>query len=315
MADARHAWRLQFGLGATGLSAALLAVAVAVTRIEFTVPSMGQLLDACRQWTVSDVSAQSLGLFALGSIGLAVIALTLRSFWRQARAGRRFARRLRGLPGLPGVRNGFVVDDDQPHAFCFGLLRPRGFVSRGAIAFLDRRELDAVIAHELHHARRRDPLRLFVARGLAEGLFFMPVLRRLVDRCAAVAELDADMAAVRATGGPQALASALLALESHPGPLSVGIAPERVDRLLGRRSGWELPALMMVGAIAASMTLLAFTVRLAESTSHASVALPALVAELCMLAMAAVPIALGASVLFAGCAKLQRDLGSARADG
>lgn len=309
MADARRTWRLQFGLGAAGLSAALLAVTVAVTRIEFAVPSVGQLLDACRRWTIADVDAQSVLLLALGSIGLAVMALTLRSFSAQARAGRRFARRLEGLPGLPGVANGFVVNDDQPHAFCFGLLRPRVFVSRGAIEFLDRQELDAVIAHELHHARRRDPLRLLVARGLAEGLFFMPVLRHLVDRCAAVAELDADGAAVRATGGPQALASALLALESHPGPLAVGIAPERVDRLLGHRSGWELPVLMVVGAIAASATLFTFTVRLAESTSHASVALPALVVELCMLAMAALPLALGATALLAGRAMQRRGLG------
>lgn len=291
------------------MCAALLAAAIAVTRVEFAVPSMGELLDACRQWAISDISTQSLLLLAVGSIGSAVMALTLRSFSRQVRAGRRFARRLQGLPGLPGVTIGFVVDDDEPQAFCFGLLRPRVFVSRGAIALLDRQELDAVIVHELHHARRRDPLRLLVARGLAEGLFFMPVLRRLVDRCAAVAELDADGAAVRATGGPQALASALLALESRPGPLVVGIAPERVDRLLGQRSGWELPVLMVVGAIAAAVTLFAISVRLAESTSHASVALPALVAEICMIAMAAVPSALGAMALLAGRAGMRRHLG------
>jgi len=43
----------------------------------------------------------------------------------------------------------------------------------------------------------------------------------------------------------------------------------------------------MLGAIAAGVTLLGFTVRLAESTGPTSVTLPALVVELCMLAMAA----------------------------
>ncbi len=287
----------------------LFGVIVAATRIEFAIPSWGHLHDACRRWTIADLNAQSVLLLTLGSLGLAVVTLTTRSSFRQARAGRRFARRLEGLPGLPGIRGGFVLDDARPHAFCFGLLRPRVFVSRGALESLDRKELAAVIAHELHHARRRDPLRLFVARGLADGLFFMPVLRRLGDRCAALAELDADSAAVRTTGGPQALASALLAFESHPGPMAVGIAPERVDHLLGHRSGWELPTLMLIGAIAAGVTLLAFTVRLAQSTSHASVALPTLVTELCMLAMTIVPLAIGAAGLLGSRAALRRCFG------
>lgn len=114
---------------------------------------------------------------------------------------------------------------------------------------LSHEELDAVIAHESHHARRRDPLRLLVARSVAADLFFLPVMRRLAERYAAMAELAADEAAVGATRGPRALASALLAFDAHPSPAVVGIAPERIDHLLGRDVRWDLPTLTLLAGI------------------------------------------------------------------
>jgi len=60
----------------------------------------------------------------------------------------------------------------------------------GAVAALDDGALSAVLAHERHHARRRDPLRLATGRVLARALFFLPELRDLVNRQQALAELD-----------------------------------------------------------------------------------------------------------------------------
>jgi beta-lactamase regulating signal transducer with metallopeptidase domain len=200
---------------------------------------------------------------------------------------------------VPGLPRAHVVDDDQPQAFCTGMLRPRIYVTQAALELLGDDERAAVLAHETHHARRRDPLRLLVARALAEGLFFLPVVRRLPERYAALAELAADQAAAAGRGGRRALASALLTFDEHPSP-AVGIAPERVEHLLGERPRWELPTLLLLGALATIAALVAVTVRLAEATAHATLGLPALAAQACALAMALAPIAIGAMALLGG---------------
>jgi hypothetical protein len=239
-------------------------------------------------------------VLVLGSVTLATVALGARAVVRQVRAGWRFERGLQVLGPLPGVARAYVVDQEEPRAFCIGLLRPRTYVSRAALELLGDDERAAVLAHESHHARRRDPLRLLVARALAEGLFFLPAVRRLPERYAALAELAADRAATAEAGGRRALASALLAFDEHPCPAAVGIAPERVEHLLGQRPRWELPTLLLLGALATIGALVAVTLRLADATAHATVGLPALAAQACALAMALAPIAIGAMAVLGG---------------
>jgi hypothetical protein len=123
------------------------------------------------------------------------------------------------------------------------------------------------------------PMRLLVARALADGLFFLPAVRRLPEHYVALAEMAADRAASARPGGRRALASALLAFDEHPSPATVGIAPERVAHLLGQRPRWELPALLLLSAVATIGALGAVTVRIAEATEHATVGLPALAAR------------------------------------
>jgi beta-lactamase regulating signal transducer with metallopeptidase domain len=219
---------------------------------------------------------------------------------RQLLAGRRFERGLVVLGPVPSLARAFVIEDDAPQAFCIGMLRPRIYVSRPALELLGDDELAAVLAHEAHHARRRDPLRLLTARALADALFFLPAVRRLPERYAAIAELAADEMATRARGGRAALASALLAFDEHPSAAAVGIAPERVEQLLGQRPSWELPTLLLLAAAATIGGLTAVTIRLADATEHATVGLPALAAHACMLAMAAGPIVVGAMALLGG---------------
>jgi hypothetical protein len=273
---------------------------VAVSRIDFRVPSLGELAAACQRYALPDLRPASLFVLVLGSIALATLALSVRAVVRQLRGGRRFERGLAVVGPLPGFARTYVVDDGEPQAFCTGMVRPRIYVSRAALELLGEAERAAVLAHEAHHARRRDPLRLLVARALAEGLFFLPAVRRLPERYAALAELAADRAATAQAGGRRALASALLAFDEHPSPAAVGIAPERVEHLLGQRPRWELPTLLLLGALATIGALMAVTLRLAEVTAHATVGLPSLAAQACMLAMALGPVILGAMALLGG---------------
>ncbi|MDQ6812031.1 MAG: M56 family metallopeptidase, partial [Actinomycetota bacterium] len=188
-------------------------------------------------------------------------------------------------------------DDHQPRAFCAGLLRPRIYLSRQAARSLSAEQLTAVIAHEQHHVRRRDPLRLLVARAAGDAFFFLPLLKRLAERYAELAELAADEAAVRIGGTPQPLASALLAFEAQPGSPLVGIAPERVDHLLGQPPRWHVPMALLLGTLVVLAAVLALGLHAAEAGAHGSLNLPLLSAQLCMVAMAVLPPALGAGAV------------------
>jgi hypothetical protein len=300
MASARSVYALQLAVALLGATATVAALLVAVSRIDFRVPSPGELAAACQRYALPDLRPASVLVLVLGSVALATVGLSVRAVVRQLRAGRRFERGLEVLGPVPGVPRAHVVDDVEPQAFCIGLLRPRVYISRAALELLGDDERAAVLAHEAHHVRRRDPLRLFVARALAEGLFFLPAVRRLPERYAALAELAADQAATAGHGGRRALASALLAFDAHPSPAAVGIAPERVEHLLGQRPRWELPTLLLLGALATIAALVAITLRLADATAHATVGLPALAAQACALAMALAPIAIGAMALLGG---------------
>lgn len=300
MASARRVWALQLAVALLGAAATVAALLVAVSRIDFSAPSLDELAAACQRYALPDVRPASVLVLVLGSVGLATVVLSARAVIRQLRASRRYERGLKVLAPVPGVARAQVVDHDEPQAFCIGLLRPRIYVSRAALELLGEDERAAVLAHEAHHARRRDPLRLLVARALADGLFFLPAVRRLPERYAALAELAADEAATAGRGGRRALAAALLAFDEHPSPAAVGIAPERVAHLLGQRPRWELPTLLLLGAAATIGALIAVTVRMAETTEHATVGLPALAAQACMLAMALGPVVIGATALLGG---------------
>lgn len=310
MASARRLYRLQIALGALGVGATVLALAVALSRVEFRLASLGAVGAACRQIGLADFSAPSLLVLLLGSLAVAVTALAARSCFMQLRSRRGFLAEV-GVVGTITVagHQARVVDEAQPLAFCTGLLRPRIYVSRGALALLEADQLEAVIAHEAHHARRRDPLRVFIARALGEALFFLPVLRRLSARYAALAELAADEAAVRHSGKREPLAAALLAFEDAPSAAVVGIAPERVDHLLGERPRWELPAALLAGAAVTLAGLFLAVARTAEATGRASVDMPVLLAQACMVAMAGLPLLAGAAVLLASKRALRRRRG------
>jgi hypothetical protein len=119
---------------------------------------------------------------------------------------------------------------------------------------LDETALNMVLAHDAHHARRRDPLPLAVGRVLARALFFVPGLDEPVRRQQGLAQLGADETAMNA--GPNnrsALARAMLTFsESSPAVGSVGIDPRLVDHLLGEPPSWRFPTLLCLAAAAAS---------------------------------------------------------------
>jgi hypothetical protein len=153
-------------------------------------------------------------------------------------------------------------------------------------------QLEAVLAHERHHRRRRDPLRVALGRVLADALFFVPVVGQLHKRYCAMAELAADDTAITtAPGGSQALASALLAFTGSAQPqAAVGIAPERVDQMMGRAPSWPLPAAVVAAGLVVSSLIASLAWQLTQLASvQASFSLPVVSAQPCVVMLALVP--------------------------
>jgi hypothetical protein len=160
------------------------------------------------------------------------------------------------------------------------------------MALLSPIELQAVLAHEHHHRRVRDPLRLAAGAVTSRAVFFLPVLQRLWARYAELAELRADSAAVAACAGERGpLAAALLTFDAR-GPAGVaGISPERVDGLLGLCPGWRLP-LPRVGAAMATVGVAGALIwqASATATAHMTFGLPFLTSSPCLLVTGTLPV-------------------------
>lgn len=250
MADPRRVFQLHLGLATLAAGVVGLTLLVALSRLCLK-PPVGGLAVACDDLLASaDVAGAAILL--LCALAVAVVG---RIAWTAAVVAARSRRAIRALPVTGRIGNALVLDSDRLEAFCAGYVRPRAYVSRGTVAALTPEELAAVIAHEQHHAARRDPLRSLAARALASGLFFVPSLRDSAERLKSARELDADDAAVSSTGDPQHLAAALLTFDSSRG----GVAPERVDHLLGERASERLPLTRLVVGTAALIVLVAIT--------------------------------------------------------
>jgi Zn-dependent protease with chaperone function len=257
--SARSLYRLAVAFTAAAVAALLAATALALTTVAFHGPSLSAVIEACRDALSPSFSWPAVAVVLLASLSVLALTLAVRSVVRQARDVRRYLERVEVVEPL-AVNDVVVllVADERPQAFCAGWIRPRVYVSTGALIALDDDELQAVLAHEVHHQRRRDPLRLLMARAVSDAFFFLPALRRLSQRYAALAELAADDAAVAAVGDRSVLASALLSFGERREPdVVVGIAPERVDHLFGDPARWELPTWLMLGALFTLTGLLA----------------------------------------------------------
>ena len=288
-------------LGIAGVGAATAAIVAAVGSVHRVAATMGQIDVLGLRLSYPELNGAEWALLGTAIIGVAALGIALIGFVKQRAAYRRFVSRLEVVGALEGNRSVKVVADPRPQAFCAGYLRPTVYVSQRTVELLTAPELDAVLAHEHHHRRVKDPLRFAFGRILSQALFFAPALRSLWERYADEAELHADRAAVRASaGGAGALASALLQFDESSAPGVAGISPERVDSLLGHTGDWRLPWRRISGSLGAVSSL---GVVLWETTGTASAQatfnLPFLSSRPCIVVMAV--LAFGASLAMALC--------------
>ena len=258
-----RSWVAAFAVAAAvGLFAALPGLLVPLAR---------GFQDVCARYPILAILTRHLPplpavlLLALaGSVvaggALAAASTAIRS-WR---FNRRLDRQARPVPARltrAAARLGLVgrltyLADRRATAFCYGFGRPRIAVTAGLVDRLDDEELAAVLAHERHHLRRRDPVRYLALRALTAASFMFPIAPALRRRLETRIELAADRAAL-AVAPRGALAGALLVVLRGGEPAPVGAAgltatEARIAHLGGNS---ELPPIPL-GATAASLGLL-----------------------------------------------------------
>jgi Zn-dependent protease with chaperone function len=211
----------------------------------------------------------SWALITLASVMLARASARAGRIGRDALGAWRTARVLSRVTSIePGVQ-ARVLPFDEPQAFVLGAFAPQVFVTRGLVSAAHREHLEAVLAHELAHVRRRDPLRRVLAT-LALSLHLPGVARAIEQRLARAHEMAADAEAARALGSPCRVAEALVQLtRAHAARPALAAAPllgsagamafggsdleARVLTLLDERPRQDRPQLATLLAAAAAL--------------------------------------------------------------
>jgi BlaR1 peptidase M56 len=236
-------------------------VAVGVVAGVIAVQAIWMVEAACPRMTITQCLVAATGLVA----GASALGVAVRASWLAVITTRALAAvprspippALQASADRAGITRVRCLAGTDRTAFCAGLLRPYVYLTT-ATSKLDAYELDAILAHEGAHARRRDPLRRLLTRAAADVMFWFPLLRWWLHRHVENAEVYADKAAIN-HAGRGALAAALLAAAAQPPipvPAMAGVTQARIAHLLGedlpiQRPPAGLVALSVLGAIGA----------------------------------------------------------------
>jgi Zn-dependent protease with chaperone function len=189
------------------------------------------------------MAAVALGALALGLVRLAIAHRVLADRGRPAHGWlQAIAEKLAERLGTPRPQV-LVCPLSRPLALASGLRRPTILLSTWTLDHLDRREIEAVLAHELGHIAHRDCPAAWLASVLRDAFCYLPASRAAYQHLQHEKELACDDLAVHITHRPLALASALAKVwqpglaANRGGTLqpfegAAGSVEERIERLL-----------------------------------------------------------------------------------
>lgn len=193
------------------------------------------------------------------SVSLLLLLRRGRQVWRferERRADRPSARSISSVFTSKREVDIYVSKSFHGSPFTGGFWKPFICIPQAAADVLDKKELDAVIAHEIGHVRSFDLFGTLFVQTLGDFFWFVPGYRWLSRKIDRLRELLADQAAVKMGASPAHLASALLKLrelEEDSNHLALhsaffrerSLLKTRIERLLGEhrepasRLGWQ----------------------------------------------------------------------------
>jgi len=205
--------------------------------------------------TIFDQCVNHLQVIKAGFFWLGATLILTGLLYAMARAVTGLVRTRRAIRRLPLKHKDkpiVLIDDSSlKTAFTHGFLRPRIYISKGLIQGLERSELKGVFLHELHHKRRRDPLRFFLTAIAMDIFFFIPAFKYIERRIRLKRECAADSAGAASMKEPVSFAGALLKVAVYktlPAPVSFnrekGMIEARIKGLIGNgKARLPLPGL------------------------------------------------------------------------
>jgi beta-lactamase regulating signal transducer with metallopeptidase domain len=109
-----------------------------------------------------------------------------------------------------------IFKDQNPLAFTAGFFSPKIYLSTALTEAFDNDELKAVVLHESHHQKKKDPLKSLLLSFLADFLFFVPIAQFFKKSCFLALEVSADSYCAAHNVDPLEIACALLRVQKRP---------------------------------------------------------------------------------------------------
>jgi len=176
------------------------------------------------------------GIWIIGALAMLTRLISrIRTDRREAEATARLKERI--VAGFVADRIPVSFADGHPAPAVSGVLYPHISLPLGIDRLLDQKELNAVLLHELAHARRRDNLIRLVYECVLCALWFHPLMWLVGMRMALYRELSCDDSVIQSAQG-EALISALAKLAvPGPAPFLQATASSHLSHRLARLAG------------------------------------------------------------------------------
>lgn len=178
---------------------------------------------ASRALALPGAWARALGLLwvAVGLTSIFAFAVRWLAFRRRLRdrveiSEGKLKAHLRGLSAKAGLARPVRLTTSEALSvpFARGVLAPEVCLPGRALAELPPHQQEAVLAHEVAHLARLDPLWVLMLRAFGALLFFQPLNRLAIRRLGELSEMAADEWAARSTGRGRDLAACLASVAS-----------------------------------------------------------------------------------------------------
>lgn len=213
-----------------------------------------------------------LGIFVLAIfiIRLVITYLAIRKLKNGLMIREKYSKKFNLIKKQLGLADkAYLVVNDKPFGFCFGIGSPKIYVSTALVKLIDRKELKAVMYHEKYHLENRDTATMFFAQ-IVQSLFpFFPILSDLIQNFQIEREIKADTAAVCKLGESEPLCSALKKLLSYDSAARFAFVPAigeaktlevRVNTLMSKSASYRKFRPLNIFISLLSIVLLSFLI-------------------------------------------------------